>query len=35
VLDAGGAAAVCFVPVSAATIPSGSGEMRIYRIACP
>jgi hypothetical protein len=35
VLDGGGAAAACFIPVPAATVPSGSGEVRVYRIACP
>jgi hypothetical protein len=35
VLDAGGAAAACFVPVPAATVPSDSSEVRVYRIACP
>ena len=35
VLDAGGPSAACFVPVPAATVPSGTGEIRAYRIACP
>jgi hypothetical protein len=35
VLDAGGPAAACFVPVPAATVTSGAGETRVYRIACP
>ena len=35
VLDAGGTAAACFVPVPAASVRSDADETRVYRIACP